>query len=544
MTVGPIIEFVQYLNENGYSISPDKISRFFEILSNEDDMYVETNELLSLMKSTFCSSKEEVLVLPEHFDYFLKRHEELMKNSMIEEDKKKNTKQYQETKKSLEDEIDDIVKEAQKFKENFRKSNASKATTLLTKNEMKQLNDNKALIKKIKFPKKEDNEFFQDVLKNEGYLVGSYDANVSKEVMDALVKKSEEFLKKGNLAGFEICNLLFKMVSKAHKKDNLAQNKNEKELEEGLKVFKDKEEQIKNEINRLSMEHTRVQNELNSKLVNSKKPQVINKSQSIHNRDEYIGGHNYVRTYNEDVGNAMDKNFKNLTKEEQNLVYSYIKKNLLSFKTKMNRNIYSTNKLKLDMQRTIQNACKTNGLPLELFYEEKKRGKTDLILLLDVSGSCKEASKMMLTFMYLLQDVFHRGCKTFAFIDSLYDISKIMDTKDIDTSIDNVLKAIPAKGAYSNYYKPLETLWVGNKKIISKDSIVIFMGDCRNNKNKPGLEYLKNISRKAKSCYWLNTEKFKKWGQGDSLALEYAKYAKMYEVLNTNDLIYFINNFK
>ena len=67
------------------------------------------------------------------------------------------------------------------------------------------------------------------------------------------------------------------------------------------------------------------------------------------------------------------------------------------------------------------------------------------------------------------------------------------------------------------------------------------MGDARNNKNPTGEEYIKNISRKAKKAYWLNTEEFNKWGKADSLAFEYAKYFKMYEILNAADLVNFIN---
>ena len=97
----------------------------------------------------------------------------------------------------------------------------------------------------------------------------------------------------------------------------------------------------------------------------------------------------------------------------------------------MNRNIYSENKNILNLQQTIQNACKTGGLPLNLFYQEKKKNKTNLVLILDVSGSCSSASEMMLSFMYLLKDVFSGGCKTFAFVDDLYDISDIMKSNNI-----------------------------------------------------------------------------------------------------------------
>ena len=67
------------------------------------------------------------------------------------------------------------------------------------------------------------------------------------------------------------------------------------------------------------------------------------------------------------------------------------------------------------------------------------------------------------------------------------------------------------------------------------------MGDARNNKNPTGEEYVKNIARKAKKAYWLNTENFNEWGKADSLAFEYAKYFKMYEVLSAADLVNFIN---
>ena len=116
-----------------------------------------------------------------------------------------------------------------------------------------------------------------------------------------------------------------------------------------------------------------------------------------------------------------------------------------------------------------------------------------------------------------------------------------MKASDINESIKDVLDTIPRKGVYSNYFKPLRSLWVNNKQEITSDSIVIFMGDARNNANDPGLEYVKNIARRAKKAYWLNTEPFDKWGYKDSLAFEYAKFFKMYEVLNASDLIGFIN---
>lgn len=192
------------------------------------------------------------------------------------------------------------------------------------------------------------------------------------------------------------------------------------------------------------------------------------------NREEFIGRHATQSQYSEEI---FTKNFEKLNQEEKFEILRYMKRNLLKFKTKMSRNIHSNEKLDLNMQATIQDACRTGGLPMNLIFNKPVKNKTNLVLVLDVSGSCSSASKMMLTFMYLLKDVFPRGCDAFAFVNSLYDISEIMRSNDIETSVNKVLNVIPRKGVYSNYYKPMETLWNTYRKKITKDSIVIFMGD-------------------------------------------------------------------
>ena len=170
--------------------------------------------------------------------------------------------------------------------------------------------------------------------------------------------------------------------------------------------------------------------------------------------------------------------------------------------------------------------------------------EADLILILDVSGSCKAVSELMLTFIGLLKESFPRGCSAFAFVNTLYDISKVYDTADIEQSVREVLNMIPRSGQYSNYEIPLKSMWETYRSRITKDSMVIFIGDARNNKSDSGEEFMKNICRKAKSAYWLNTDTKDKWDEGDSIASVYGRYAKMYEVLNTKQLLGFIEKMR
>ena len=46
---------------------------------------------------------------------------------------------------------------------------------------------------------------------------------------------------------------------------------------------------------------------------------------------------------------------------------------------------------------------------------------------------------------------------------------------------------------------------------------------------------------RAKKMFFLNTDKKEKWGQGDSIAPVYSRFASMYEARTPSDLIHFID---
>jgi uncharacterized protein with von Willebrand factor type A (vWA) domain len=242
--------------------------------------------------------------------------------------------------------------------------------------------------------------------------------------------------------------------------------------------------------------------------------------------------------------NDLEKIIKFLTEAEKNQMREYLRQNLLAFKTRMTRNINSKRRLALNLEETMRESIRTCGQPINLIYKQPRRSKANLVLILDVSGSCKDTSEMMLTFIGLLKEVFPRGCSAFAFVNSLYDISRVYDTEDVDNAAKQILTMIPRSGQYSNYERPLRSMWKEYRNRISKDSMIIFIGDARNNKNDAGENYIKNICRKAKCAYWLNTDDRKKWDQGDSIASVYGHYAAMYEIRNIRQLLGFLSEMK
>ena len=81
---------------------------------------------------------------------------------------------------------------------------------------------------------------------------------------------------------------------------------------------------------------------------------------------------------------------------------------------------------------------------------------------------------MLLSFMYLLKNIFTGGCRTYVFVNSLYDVTELMETDDIHTAVQGVLQSVPTKGVYSDYNRPMEMLWTNNRKYLKKDSFVLF----------------------------------------------------------------------
>lgn len=263
------------------------------------------------------------------------------------------------------------------------------------------------------------------------------------------------------------------------------------------------------------------------------------KDRSVLHRAEFTGGGS-VKALAPEVEKIAEKPFNRLSDADKALVRDYLRQNLLAFKTRMTRNINSHQRLSMNLEETLREAIRTCGKPMNLIYKLPRRGKADLVLILDVSGSCKAASELMLTFIGILKEIFPRGCSAFAFVNSLYDISGIFEAGNVEESVQEVLGLIPRAGQYSNYEVPLRDMWDRHRNRITKDSMVIFIGDARNNKNDPGKEYIRNICRKAKRAYWLNTDANEKWDQGDSIASVYGHYARMYETVNIRQLLGFI----
>lgn len=239
---------------------------------------------------------------------------------------------------------------------------------------------------------------------------------------------------------------------------------------------------------------------------------------------------------------ALDTDFNRLTAGERAAIGEYIRQNARQFKTRMTRNLRTSSKHAVAMAETCRRACATGGVPIDLRFVRPQRNKARLLMFLDVSGSCKEASDLMLTFMSQMFDVFPAGCIAYAFVNSLYDVSAYLrDAADTDEAVDGVLSAIPTRGVYSNYHEPLRDFAENHMSEVTSDTIVFYIGDARNNKYDDGAKYLKRVARRARRTYWIETEPHEEWDRGDSVISHYAPYVdRVGEALTPGQLIGFL----
>lgn len=268
---------------------------------------------------------------------------------------------------------------------------------------------------------------------------------------------------------------------------------------------------------------------------------TIEKESSINHRQEFRTAGNAVRSPSQGEA-AAGKLMETLTKRDKENLRKYVSDNVRQFRTRLNRKMRRSDRSGIDVSETVKKACATGGIPMRLARKKPRREKTNLVMFLDVSGSCRAVSELMLFFMGAMKEAFPGGCRTYAFTNRLYDVSEYYASKDPDYASSRIIEAVPTAGVYSNYEVPFREFCETRLPEVTRDTVVYVIGDARNNRNPSGAEYLKRIARRSRKTYWLNTESKSEWGTGDSAMPEYLPYvSEAAEVRTARQLIDFIS---
>jgi uncharacterized protein with von Willebrand factor type A (vWA) domain len=519
--------FVSYLRNVGYDITAGDILNVVQAYAGMTTIETICDfELLDpLMRVLFCKTQEQAKYIVDYRKQYMKDYQDIedlnKKLDKLTKKRSETTTKHRAARQEIEEQyskqsLENERKRQQEIDEAFQKyKSQTDAGAEHKSDEYANLSEStKAILdgkssEHIKEAVKEISDKIEDALWN-----GDIDKMESlQSLLDRVVAVNQ------SAEGFQ------GIKDEINRKYDEAKKKMDKEQKDALKAM------------------TKIEKE------QAKQEEAIQKEMSKHSRAVFDveTAHRAVQSSGAgftDPNGVFTKSMEKLTEDDRRKLEYFIRKNSVALYTRMQRNICNLTSTPVNIKQTIKKACKTAGVPMQVIRNKPKRNRTRLVLVLDISGSCSGASRVMISFMHILSKVFTQGVKCFVFVNSLYDVSDIFTLDDTEQVVTDIFAQIPTHGVYSDYNRPLQSLYTEHKDVLKKDTMLLFIGDARNNKNPTGEFYLQQCTRRCKRAYWLNTEAERLWDTHDSIAGIYQKYCPMYEVLTARDIITFISNLR
>lgn len=159
---------------------------------------------------------------------------------------------------------------------------------------------------------------------------------------------------------------------------------------------------------------------------------------------------------------------------------------------------------RVDLRRTIRLSLKTGGDIIELARRERKRRRTKLVALCDVSGSMDLYSRFLLQFLYAFQHAFSR-VETFAFSTRLVRITDELARDEYRAALDALARAEAGWSGGTKIGASIAEFLAAWPGLIDRRTVVIVLSDGWDT-GEPHLlgDALRVIHRRAGRVVWLN----------------------------------------
>ncbi|MDX2168353.1 MAG: VWA domain-containing protein [Deltaproteobacteria bacterium] len=170
---------------------------------------------------------------------------------------------------------------------------------------------------------------------------------------------------------------------------------------------------------------------------------------------------------------------------------------------------------RLDLRRTIRRALPRGGVPLELVWRAPRPGKSDLVALVDLSYSTATAAEFLLALLAPARRYFRR-VTLLAYVDRPCPVSieggHVVPHEPFDLN------------ARSDFGAVLRGLGERFDVTLRRNTVLLVLGDARNNRRPPRADLLARLRRTVKRVVWLNPEPPARWNTGDSVMQSYAPH--------------------
>ncbi|MCW2781638.1 MAG: hypothetical protein JWR35_2087 [Marmoricola sp.] len=212
--------------------------------------------------------------------------------------------------------------------------------------------------------------------------------------------------------------------------------------------------------------------------------------------------------------------------------------------TRLSKEKHSRQRGALDFRRTVRASISTGGVPMTTHHKPKRPGRTDLVVLCDVSGSVANFANFTLMLVYALREQFHR-VRAFTFVDEIHEVTDHFEigADPIDTMASLAASAEHASlWGRTNYGRAFTRFSEKYAEALTPRTNLLVLGDARSNYSDLALPVVKDLVYQARHSWWLNPEHQRHWDTGDSAARQYAELIAMKECRNLTQLGEFVHD--
>jgi uncharacterized protein len=184
----------------------------------------------------------------------------------------------------------------------------------------------------------------------------------------------------------------------------------------------------------------------------------------------------------------------------------------------LSRRQHQVQRGRLDLRRTVRRSISSGGVPINPAFRHRQPGRPDLVALCDCSHSVATASRFLLALLAPAH-AFFRRVRLFAFVDQPVEVSIESGVLVPHTTLDLY--------ARSDFGKVLVGFWDRWEQLLTRNTIVLILGDARNNRRPPRADVLARIHAAARRVVWLNPESVSRWDTGDSVMRSYTRHCDL-----------------
>lgn len=223
-----------------------------------------------------------------------------------------------------------------------------------------------------------------------------------------------------------------------------------------------------------------------------------------------------------DGAKAVDRPFVTLSTEEIDEVRRAVRR--LSERLRGAERVRQKRRLRgrIDVRRTLRRSLSTGGVPFRPARRAPRRDKPVLVLLCDVSDSVRLASRFLLEFVAVSQELFG-GTRSFVFVSDTVETTDLFQLKPSNVVLGLIEQGtIVDRTRNSNYGRALTMFEELLGQTIDRRVTVVILGDGRTNFLGDEIGVVERLRRRAGSVLWICPESPGSWGTGDSAMPRYA----------------------